>query len=296
MNHHPTMNDGGYRGDRDMENCIEVSYEEYDFGNFTASATIHLETCASDRASSKRSSKKSTSTIRRQRRRRQQQVWWLLDMEEDSSYVPFGHYRQHAGKSRPAPLKTPFTAGRAGNPYNKKLRKKSMQKQQQQPATTVSNRMPVDVDAKGGSDFYISPAHRAVAENSAPWSQSACGQASSGAVHFQFLGHGGISEPTAASGPHYRDVMPNGQQQNNWRTRGTGDVNVYSGEDNLRQTTCGNRLDVPPVCGGSKPLTPMPTPPLLPPLSLLPASRTDVCSDLLEQYFLDVNLDDDAFS
>ncbi|RHW74112.1 hypothetical protein DPX39_020014300 [Trypanosoma brucei equiperdum] len=300
------MNESNGRGEREMPNCIQVSDEEYNFpGVFTAGTTIHIETCGSDRGSSRRSSKKSASTTRRQRRKRQQQLphefLWFTNMEDDSLSAPTGRHGQSSGKARPASLKTPFAAGRGGAPYNKKLRKKNMQRhqQQQQPCSFLFDIQPTPTaESETISDFYISPAHQAVAESSAPWNPVSVSQGNSDGFHFKFLGHGGITESSNLQPPP-SDQVPRDNKSNHRRhkartkkSNSRRGLNNYS-DDDSPFTSSSDELSVAVVCGGSRPLAPMPAPSLLPPLELLPASSMDVCFETLEQCFAEVQLDCD---
>ncbi|KAF5219993.1 hypothetical protein ECC02_007002 [Trypanosoma cruzi] len=275
------MNGGG-RGGREMSNCVECSIDAYDDeGGFT-STTILIETCRSDAGSSRRSSKKSTSTMRTRRRKKmqkqqqlQQQIWLTGEGEDffqQSSYPPTRH-ASSSGRAR-CSVKTPFSSGTAGAPYNKKLRKKNMQQQQQQRhhfsfgCKTATN----NDGETSSSSFFISPTHRVVAEATTPWNNAY----GTSAGRYHFFGQGGL--PTNVS----RGTTRRKRDDDN-----DDDMDDKSFPSNL------GRRDRAAFGGGSRLLAPLRSPSVLPPLELLPASRVEISSELLESCLLDACLGED---
>ncbi|KEG08614.1 hypothetical protein DQ04_06801000 [Trypanosoma grayi] len=281
------MSEGGRSG-REMPNCVEWSTGEYDAqGGYTAT-TIRIETCGSDAGSSRRSSRKTTSTVRRRKKKKlmqQHQQMWFATAEED--FFPPTTTRQassSAGKARCA-VKTPFATSSAGAPYNKKLRKKNMQRQPNHlsfgatmatatPTTTATATTTVEAERSSPS-FFISAMHRAVAEATTPWDTTA----GPGSTRYQFFGHGGLS----ANVP--RAVLGGKRGTNN------------EADDDCPLSTNSRKHERSAVGGGSYVLAPLRSPSVLPPLQLLPASKAEVNSDVLERCFLEAQLgDDDNFS
>ncbi|RNF19717.1 uncharacterized protein Tco025E_04032 [Trypanosoma conorhini] len=260
-----------------MTNCVEWSIDEYDAkGGFTSTTTIRIEACGSDDGSSRRSSRKTSSTVRRQRRKKlqQQQQLWLTE-DKDGFFSEAPHLARHAssgGKAR-CSVKTPFSSSAAGAPYNKKLRKKNMQRQQHHRLFGGETATNVGADM-GSSSFFISSTHRAVAEATTPWNNTSgpC------AGRYHFFGQGGL--PTSAPRP-----APRGKRDDD------------DDDDDAPLAANSRRRVLAEIGGSSCLLAPLRSPSVLPPLQLLPASRAEVSSDMLERCFLETRLgDDDDFS
>ncbi|RNF02167.1 hypothetical protein TraAM80_06555 [Trypanosoma rangeli] len=254
-----------------MTNCVEWSIDEYDAKGGVTSTTIRIETCGSEDGSSRRSSRKSSSTVRRRRRKKRQQQLWLTGEEEDFSSQT-SHALRHVsfgGKAR-CSVKAPFSSGAAGAPYNKKLRKKNMQQHQHRLLFGSETATNVGVETSSSS-FFISSTHRAVAEATTPWNNNISGPC---AGRYHFFGQGGLLTNGSYAAP-----------------RGKREADEDE-DDGLLSRNSGRRVRAK-IGGSSCLLAPLRSPSVLPPPQLLPASRAEVNSDILERCFLETRLEDD---
>ncbi|KAG8343312.1 hypothetical protein ERJ75_000380500 [Trypanosoma vivax] len=269
---------------REFVNCFTWKIEEYSaVGNFTSSMTICCGPRESDVASSKHSSsKRSSSTLRRQRRKRQQLQEHLAHIGAEEDMFRSAPCRQTSvvGRSRHS-IKTPFVSSAPGAPYNKKLRKKIIRRQSEPFSAPFASEATVGVDRCNTSSYFISPAHRVVAESTTPWS-AGVNEGDSSGLQYQFFGHGGISGSAPSPDiPHRpRKRMAKRKKIRTMTRRG----DCFSSSDESFT------LDVTTICAGARSLGPMPTPSIALPCEPLPPSNAEVCEGSLVELLLETDL------